>query len=88
MPNLVISYVEYALRNHRGRSLKMAIKCQVHFEESSLFEFKGMYFICCEFGEKPIQLETRSSWLNCALRDDEAVYCVSKGHYEAVAVDN
>ena len=57
MPNLVISYVEYALRNHRGRSLKMAIKCQVHFEESSLFEFKGMYFICCEFGEKPIQLE-------------------------------
>ena len=31
---------------------------------------------------------TRSSWLNCALRDDEAVYWVSKGHYEAVAVGN
>ena len=30
---------------------------------------------------------TRSSWLNCALRDDEAVYWVSIGHYEAVAVD-
>ena len=32
--------------------------------------------------------ETRSSWLNCALRDDEAVYWVSLsiGHYEAVAV--
>ena len=29
---------------------------------------------------------TRSSWLNCALRDDEAVYWVSIGHYEAVAV--
>ena len=29
---------------------------------------------------------TRSSWLNCALRDDEAVYWVSVGHYEAVAV--
>ena len=34
---------------------------------------------------------TRSNWLNCALRDDEAVYvlyvlCV--GHYEAVAVGN
>ena len=33
-----------------------------------------------------ISVFTRSSWLNCALRDDEAVYCVSIGHYEAVAV--
>ena len=33
-------------------------------------------------------LKTRSSWLNCALRDDEAVYWVSIGHYEAVAVSN
>ena len=32
--------------------------------------------------------KTRSSWLNCALRDDEAVYWVSIGHYEAVAVGN
>ena len=31
--------------------------------------------------------QTRSSWLNCALRD-EAVYWVSIGHYEAVAVGN
>ena len=30
--------------------------------------------------------KTRSSWLKCALRDDEAVYWVSLGHYEAVAV--
>ena len=30
----------------------------------------------------------RSSWLNCALRDDEAVYWVGIGHYEAVAVSN
>ena len=30
--------------------------------------------------------KTRSSWLNCALRDDEAVYWVSIGHFEAVAV--
>ena len=31
---------------------------------------------------------TRSSWLNCALRDDEAVCTGSVyiGHYEAVAV--
>ena len=33
-------------------------------------------------------IQTRSSWLNCALRDDEAVYWVNKGHYEAVAVGN
>ena len=31
---------------------------------------------------------TRSSWLNCALRDDEAVFWASIGHYEAVAVGN
>ena len=32
--------------------------------------------------------ETRSSWLNCALRNDEAVYWISIGHCEAVAVGN
>ena len=32
--------------------------------------------------------KTRSSWLNCALRDDEAAYWVSIGHYEALAVGN
>ena len=32
---------------------------------------------------------TRSSWLNCTVRDDEAVlYWVSIGHYEAVALGN
>ena len=30
----------------------------------------------------------RSSWLNCALRDDEAVCWLSIGHYEVVAVGN
>ena len=35
-----------------------------------------------------LQLITRFSWLNCALRDDEAVYSFSIGHYEAVAVGN
>ena len=38
--------------------------------------------------QHPKNRETRSSWLNCALRDDEAVYWVSIGHYEAVAVGN
>ena len=41
-----------------------------------------------DWREIEIKDETRSSWLNCALRDDEAVYCVSIGHYEAVAVVN
>ena len=31
---------------------------------------------------------TRSSWINCVLRDDETVYWISIGHYEAVAVGN
>ena len=31
---------------------------------------------------------TRSIWLNCALRDDEAVYWNSIGHYEAGADGN
>ena len=36
----------------------------------------------------PITMEIRSSWPNCALRDDEAVYWVSIGHCEAAAVGN
>ena len=40
-------------------------------------------------GDISVQVRwTRSSWLNYALRDDEAVYWVSIGHYEAVAVGN
>ena len=34
------------------------------------------------------RIKTISSWLNWALRDDEAVYWVSIGHYEAVTVGN
>ena len=30
--------------------------------------------------------QTRSIWLNCALRDDEAVYLDSIRHYEALAI--
>ena len=39
-------------------------------------------------GVQVMIMKTRSSWLNCALRDDETVYWVSIGHYEAVAVGN
>ena len=35
-----------------------------------------------------IMIITRSSWLNCALRDDKALYWVSIGHHEAAAVGN
>ena len=38
-------------------------------------------------GVKKKYRKTRPSWLNCALRGDEALYWVSIGHYEAVAVD-
>ena len=37
-------------------------------------------------GGEPKNMTTRSSWFNCALRDDEAVYWVSIGQFEAVAV--
>ena len=36
----------------------------------------------------PTASSTGSSWLNCAIRDDEAVQWTSKGHYEAVEVGN
>ena len=32
--------------------------------------------------------KTRSSWLNCELRDNESVYWDSLGHYDTVAVDS
>ena len=49
------------------------------------FQEVGTCPIC---DSEQVQVRTRSSWLNCALRDDEAVYWVSIGHYEAVAVGN
>ena len=57
------------------------------FTSHELYQNRG------RVGSRPILVslhlpQTRSSWLNCALRDDEAVYWVSIGHYEAVAVGN
>ena len=43
-----------------------------------------LYFIFLLYGQQEL---TRSSWLNCVLRDDEAVNWVSIGHYEAVAAE-
>ena len=47
-----------------------------------------VFGIILEASKKLCTWGTRSSWLNYALRDDEAVYWVSIGHYEAVAVGN
>ena len=41
-----------------------------------------------QWDENPNKDKTRSSWLNYALRDDEAVYWISIGLYEAVAEGN
>ena len=49
---------------------------------------KGYWLVMLEHSSSQRIQRTRSSWLNCALRDDEAVYWVSIGHYEAVAVGN
>ena len=49
---------------------------------------RGGFFGVIHYSLKTHMLKTRSSWLNCALREDEAVYWVSIGHYEAVAVGN
>ena len=50
-----------------------------------IYDQRSESIICVKF---EVRRNTRSSWLNCALRDDEAVYLVSRGHYEAVAVGN
>ena len=40
-----------------------------------------------ELYHTPLLSKTRSSWLNCALRDDEAVYWVSMRRYQLVIDD-
>ena len=49
---------------------------------------RGSFFGVIHSSLKTHMLKTRSSLLNCALRDDEAVYPVSIGHFEAVAFGN
>ena len=56
------------------------------------FHFKKLPYLLIGRGEGKERgwgvKQTRSSWVNCALRDEEAVYWVSIGHYQAVAVGN
>ena len=61
-----------------------------NFARIVLFKFVVSDIITCNsfLQYLPFVILTRSSWLNCALRDDEAVYWVSLGHCEVVAVGN
>ena len=59
---------------------------QASRHRQNIFSFSSYWFGMSTL--KVAESRTRSSWLNCALRDDKAVYWVSKGHYEAVAVGN
>ena len=61
--------------------------------KTALFMLRNLIWIWLDeyfpqFSKCKKEQDTRSSWLNCALRDDEAVYWVSIGHYQAVAVGN
>ena len=56
------------------------------YKNQVLFEQKLTRVFC--WSSEYFQIETSSSWLNWALRDDEAVYWVRKGHLEAVADGN
>ena len=63
--------------------------CQCY--RNAKFSMHSVLFDRCHIvfqDDNKVQRQTRSSWLNCALRDGEAVYWVSIGHYEAVAVGN
>ena len=63
--------------------LNTAADCMLHFLVGWFIHSLTVYWCLA-----PLIAGTRSSWLNCALRDDEAVYWFSVGHYEAVAVGN
>ena len=58
---------------------------QLVIDDTGSVEGNNAFIYCAKLRRS---CKTRSSWLNCALRDDEALYWVSIGHYEAVAVDN
>ena len=80
------------------------LRCAWHDFQAVTFLAQGVisqegldaFFVLWYISSKPsirdspyLSLEvTRSSWVNCALRDEEAMYWVSVAHYEAVAVGN
>ena len=61
-------------------------KPQSHFSSECISWMRGVdQFLFLKEMKKNVR---QPSKLNCALRDDEAVYWVSNGHYEAMAVVN
>ena len=71
---------EYSGLQYLKRILLLSLKitaCQ---------RYGGASFKTLKFRHSGKLKQTRSSWFNCALRDDEAVYWVSIGQFEAVAV--
>ena len=49
-----ISYVESTLRNYRGKDNQVS---KFYTLKNQAYLNKGMHFICCDFGEKQIQLQ-------------------------------
>ena len=64
------------------------IETDEKLEEKEVKEGGGEERVDSSESDEPKVKITISSWLNCALRDDEAVYWASIGHYETVAVSN
>ena len=90
--SLTVGFAAYKIaENHNGKycwaiERSPIVTCNKNcltsgFESKTLIWFNSLTQV-------KINTKTRSSWLNCALRDGEAVYWVSIGHYEAVAVGN
>ena len=90
--------IEFLIKSkYVGTWIKASVTelCQVSIKSSDgYFVYQQLKMDVKQMGEGRQQMKkrkhilTRSSWLNCALRDDEAVYWVSIGHYGVVAVDN
>ena len=53
-----------------------------------IFLFRVIFVASAHLFSREQSNKTRSSWLNCALRDDEAVHWVSIGYCEALAIGN
>ena len=101
MENISAASASSGLWLKRGQKWRGRLKTSPGTKTAKFSNLSSGCFICYKFSAQicstlsllctvtRIKLtKTRSSWLNCALRDDEAVYWVSIGPYEAVAVGN
>ena len=74
-----------AMRNKMRRIVRRSKNSRLD-QVSTRFDQASISIAFCSRWQFKFFAKTRSSWLNCALRDDEAVHWVSIGHYEVVAV--